>query len=57
MAVLRAILLATGDAKIVDHTDDDSCCGDGADGNCKTWLGRILMEIREELQSDKEQVE
>lgn len=48
-AELRKILLATGDAVIVEHTQNDSYWGDGGDGSGQNMLGRILMEIREEL--------
>lgn len=48
---LREILLATGDAKIVEHTENDSYWGDGGDGSGKNMLGQILMQIRQELQS------
>jgi ribA/ribD-fused uncharacterized protein len=46
---IRAILLSTGDAKLVEHTENDSYWGDGGDGSGKNMLGRILMEVREEL--------
>jgi N-glycosidase YbiA len=48
-AELRATLLATGGAMIVEHTENDSYWGDGGDDSGKNMLGRILMEIREEL--------
>lgn len=48
---IRQILLSTGDAKIVEHTENDSYWGDGGDGSGKNMLGRILMEVREELKS------
>ncbi len=48
-AALRQILLATGQAEIVEHTGNDSYWGDGGDGSGQNMLGRILMEIREEL--------
>ncbi len=48
---LRQILLSTGDARIVEHTENDSYWGDGGDGKGRNMLGRILMEIREELQT------
>ena len=48
-AQLRDTLLATGDATIVEHTQNDAYWGDGGDGSGKNLLGRILMEIREEL--------
>ena len=46
---IREILLSTGEAKIVEHTENDSYWGDGGDGSGKNMLGRILMEVREEL--------
>jgi ribA/ribD-fused uncharacterized protein len=48
---IREILLATGEAKIVEHTENDDYWGDGGDGSGKNMLGRILMEIREDLRS------
>ena len=53
-ADLRATLLATGDAKIVEHTERDSYWGDGGDGSGKNMLGRILMEVRSELSIDQQ---
>ena len=55
VAVMREAVRAKFDqhddfrAKIVEHTDNDSYWGDGGDGSGKNMLGRILMEIREEL--------
>jgi N-glycosidase YbiA len=46
---IRQILLSTGNSKIVEHTENDSYWGDGGNGSGKNMLGRILMEIREEL--------
>lgn len=46
---LWQLLLSTGDAKLIEHTSNDSYWGDGGDGSGKNMLGRILMEIREEL--------
>ena len=46
---LRDVLLGTGEAKIVEHTDNDSYWGDAGDGSGKNMLGVILMEIRQEL--------
>ena len=51
-ADLREILLATADAKIVEHTENDRYWGDGGDGSGRNKLGRILMEVREELRSE-----
>lgn len=49
---IRQILLSTGDATLVEHTANDRYWGDGGDGTGKNMLGRILMEVREELQGD-----
>ena len=46
---LKELLLATGNAKLIEHTDNDSYWGDGGDGSGKNMLGRILMEVREKL--------
>ena len=46
---LRAVLLSTGDAKLVEHTENDDYWGDGGDGSGKNMLGQILMRIRAEL--------
>lgn len=46
---LKAILLATGDAKLVEHTANDNYWGDGGDGSGKNRLGQILMQVRAEL--------
>jgi len=46
---LGAMLLATGTAKLVEHTENDSYWGDGGDGTGKNMLGQILMDLRAEL--------
>jgi ribA/ribD-fused uncharacterized protein len=46
---LREVLLSTGDAKLVEHTANDSFWGDGGDGSGRNMLGQILMEVREKL--------
>lgn len=51
-ADLRAQLLGTGDAQIVEHTTNDSYWGDGGDGSGKNMLGIILMNVRERLRQD-----
>jgi ribA/ribD-fused uncharacterized protein len=48
---LRAILLATGDALLIEHTENDAYWGDGGDGSGKNRLGRLLMQVREELKN------
>jgi ribA/ribD-fused uncharacterized protein len=52
-AELAAELLATGDAVIVEHTERDRYWGDGGDGSGRNRLGRILMEVREELRASR----
>ena len=48
-AELHSLLLSTGEAKIVEHTENDDYWGDGGDGSGKNMLGRILMEVRDKL--------
>jgi ribA/ribD-fused uncharacterized protein len=48
-ADLRAILLGTGNAILIEHTTNDSYWGDGGDGSGRNRLGQILMSVREEL--------
>lgn len=45
---LTELLLATGDAYLVEHTDRDAYWADGGDGKGKNRLGQLLMRIREE---------
>jgi len=49
---LRELLLSTGEAKLVEHTANDAYWGDGGDGSGKNMLGKVLMEIREELREN-----
>ena len=46
---LRELLLSTGDAKLVEHTERDSYWGDGGDGSGRNMLGQLLMEVRRRL--------
>jgi ribA/ribD-fused uncharacterized protein len=48
---LGALLLGTGDAKLVEHTENDDFWGDGGDGKGKNQLGRILIAVREALRA------
>jgi ribA/ribD-fused uncharacterized protein len=48
-AEVRAALIETGDAQLVEHTKNDAYWGDGGDGSGKNMLGIILMEIRDEM--------
>ena len=47
---LRQLLLSTKDAKLVEHTENDSYWGDGGDGSGKNMLGQLLMATRTILQ-------
>ncbi|HVE58712.1 MAG TPA: NADAR family protein [Pyrinomonadaceae bacterium] len=46
---LKRILLETGNAELVEHTANDNYWGDGGDGSGRNILGKLLMEVREEL--------
>lgn len=50
---LKAVLLGTGDAVLVEHTANDSYWGDGGDGSGKNRLGHLLMQLRDELRAEK----
>lgn len=47
---LRAKLLATGDAELVEHTVNDRYWADGGDGRGRNRLGELLMELRAQVQ-------
>ena len=44
-------LLATGDAIIIEHTQNDAYWADGGDGSGKNKLGLLIMQVREELKN------
>lgn len=46
---LQKLLLETGDAILVEHTENDRYWGDGGDGSGQNKLGKTLMKIRERL--------
>jgi ribA/ribD-fused uncharacterized protein len=46
---LWEILVGTGDALIIEHSKRDGFWGDGGDGKGENILGKILMEVREQL--------
>lgn len=50
---LKKILLETGDAELVEHMANDRYWGDGGDGSGRNMLGRLLMELREELKNEE----
>lgn len=51
-AAVRAALLSTGDAVLIEHTRNDSYWADGGNGSGRNMLGIILMEVRAELLKD-----
>lgn len=46
---LQELLLGTGDEMIIEAAGRDYFWGAGKDGSGQNWLGKILMEVREEL--------
>lgn len=50
---LRSLLLFTGEARLIEHTENDRYWADGGDGRGKNMLGRILMRVRGELNENK----
>jgi ribA/ribD-fused uncharacterized protein len=50
---LRDLLLSTGEATLVEHTENDSFWGDGGDGSGKNWLGKLLMELRKQIVNEE----
>lgn len=48
---LARLLLETGDAELAEDSPVDDYWGLGKDGNGKNKLGKILMEVREQLKS------
>lgn len=51
---LGDLLLATGEAKLVEHTENDDFWGDGGDGSGRNELGRILMAVRDALRRERD---
>ncbi len=50
-AHLKAVLLGTNDATLVEHTKNDRYWGDGGNGSGKNMLGKTLMQVRAELKA------
>lgn len=48
---LKQLLSSTGQEEIIEKTTRDYYWGCGANGTGKNMLGRILMQVREELRS------
>jgi ribA/ribD-fused uncharacterized protein len=54
-ADLRALLLGTGDAVLVENSPTDDYWGCGAHGGGRNKLGKILMSVREQLRAQEQQ--
>jgi ribA/ribD-fused uncharacterized protein len=54
-AELRALLLGTASAVLVENSPTDAYWGCGAHGGGKNKLGKILMSVREELRAQEQQ--
>jgi ribA/ribD-fused uncharacterized protein len=48
---IQQILLDTGDEELIEATTNDYYWGCGTNGTGKNMLGKILMEVREEIRS------
>ena len=46
---LKKLLLGTEDRELIEHTHNDSYWGDGGDGSGANHLGRLLMQVRNEI--------
>ncbi|MBI9044188.1 MAG: NADAR family protein [Anaerolineaceae bacterium] len=46
---LQDFLLDSGDQILIEHTENDLYWGDGLDGSGKSMLGKVLMQVREEI--------
>ena len=44
-------LLATGDAELIEDSPSEPYWGIGPEGRGQNWAGRVLMEVRRQLQS------
>jgi ribA/ribD-fused uncharacterized protein len=51
-AILKELLLSTGECILVEHTRNDRYWGDGEDGTGRNRLGALLMELRALLRSE-----
>ncbi len=50
-ADIRAALLGTGDEELIEDAKNDAYWGGGADGTGKNMLGKVLMEVCDELRA------
>lgn len=52
-ADIRAVLLGTDDEVLIEDAPGDYCWGCGAEGTGRNMLGKILMEVRDELRAER----
>jgi len=52
-AHIAALLLATGDAELIEDSPSEPFWGVGPDGQGLNWAGRVLMEVRDRLRSGR----
>ena len=48
-SAIAALLLETGDEELIEAAPNDYFWGCGKTGSGQNWLGKVLMEVREEL--------
>lgn len=46
---LAALLLATGNAELIEDSPSEPFWGTGPDGEGQNWAGRVIMEVRNQL--------
>jgi ribA/ribD-fused uncharacterized protein len=49
---LKSLLLATGEAELIEHTRNDRYWADGGDGTGLNRLGVLLMELRTQFRTE-----
>jgi ribA/ribD-fused uncharacterized protein len=49
---LRALLMDTGDARLIEASPHDSFWGEGRHRRGQNWLGQLLVELRDELRAE-----
>lgn len=50
---VKEALLSTGNAPLIEHTANDSYWADGGNGTGKNRLGKILVQVREEIRQEQ----
>jgi len=48
---IQTILLSTGDEELIETTSNDYYWGCGTDGTGNNMLGKILVEVREQIRT------